>query len=390
MIRIGLSSLQSRLAAADNRPSGFDYMRLILATLVVATHATNVCYGMKYTLDVWAGPWRMLLAIILPMFFALSGFLVAGSLQRCRSLISFLGLRTIRLLPALAVDTLVGALIIGPLFTAMPLADYFSDPTFAAYFLNIVGDIHYTLPGVFAENPWPHAVNQQLGTLPFEMICYASLAGLAFVGAIRHRKFYWPFVVTLNIFLFVYFTLIKGAVHGSTVSFPTLVQCFLYGIGLYLYRDKIAWSPVLGALSLIATLACLTVPSGDYLAPLPAAYFTAYLGLMQPKRIRLISTGDYSYGIFLYGFPVQQAVVAVMGSAGTVWYANLLFSFPITFCLAVFSWWCVEKPALSFKSHLLRLEERVLNLSALVPGGRYLFPPIMNTPLPPNDNAATR
>lgn len=67
------------------------------------------------------------------MFFALSGFLVAASFERTKTLGMFYGLRAIRIYPALAFDTIVSALILGPLFTGLPLSSYFSDPLFLRY-----------------------------------------------------------------------------------------------------------------------------------------------------------------------------------------------------------------------------------------------------------------
>ena len=96
------------------------------------------------------------------MFFALSGFLVAGSMERTPKLSQFLTLRIIRLVPALAVEVLLCALILGPLVTNKPLWDYFAAPEFWAYFRNIVGDVHFTLPGVFEDNKLPRIVNASL------------------------------------------------------------------------------------------------------------------------------------------------------------------------------------------------------------------------------------
>lgn len=98
---------------AAGRTTGFDYMRLVLATAVLCTHSIDVSYGVKFTIEFANGPIRPLIALLLPMFFALSGFLVAGSLERCRSLVSFMGLRVIRLAPALAFETVLAALILG-------------------------------------------------------------------------------------------------------------------------------------------------------------------------------------------------------------------------------------------------------------------------------------
>src|SRR5579872_720444 len=150
----GGRSLEQRLEATRWRPSGFDYMRLVLALGVICWHSTLTSYGgAEHNLiaDVVLFP---LAIFILPMFFSLSGFLVAGSLERSKTFLTFLGLRVFRIMPALAVEVLLSALILGPLLTTLSLGAYVRDSEFHAYFLNIVGDIHYLLPGVFTSNPF--------------------------------------------------------------------------------------------------------------------------------------------------------------------------------------------------------------------------------------------
>ena len=71
------------------------------------------------------------------------------------------------------------ALILGTLLTTLPLGEYFAHPMLHSYFLNIIGDIHYFLPGVFDQNP-SHRVNGQLWTIPFELECYIVLAAVAY------------------------------------------------------------------------------------------------------------------------------------------------------------------------------------------------------------------
>jgi peptidoglycan/LPS O-acetylase OafA/YrhL len=66
-------------------------------------------------------------------------------------------------------------------------------------------------------------------------------------------------------------------------------------------------------------MALLLVPNGDYLIAFPVAYMTIYLGLLNPGRQKLLLSGDYSYGIFLYGYPIQQAVAA-FGPVMHEWY----------------------------------------------------------------------
>jgi peptidoglycan/LPS O-acetylase OafA/YrhL len=56
------------------------------------------------------------------MFFAFSGYLVAGSLQHCRTLTGFLSLRLLRLLPALAMEVILSTLVLGSLVTSLTLS----------------------------------------------------------------------------------------------------------------------------------------------------------------------------------------------------------------------------------------------------------------------------
>jgi peptidoglycan/LPS O-acetylase OafA/YrhL len=130
---------------------------------------------------------RPLVDSIPALFFSLSGFLIAGSLERCRTVIFFAGLRIFRLFPALVVEVSLSALILGPLLTNIDLPSYLRGYDFSHYFRNMVGDIHYRLPGVFTDNPFPSFVNGQLWTVPYELRCYEVLLVIAVIGASRSR-----------------------------------------------------------------------------------------------------------------------------------------------------------------------------------------------------------
>lgn len=348
------------------RTTGFDYLRLALATAILCSHSIDVSYGVKFTVDFENGPIRPLIAILLPMFFALSGFLVAGSLDRCRSLVSFMGLRIIRLVPALAFETVLAALVLGPLLTRLPLGSYFSDGLLPRYFFNVVGHIQYLLPGLFEDNPWPRTVNAQLWTLPYELICYIALATLALFSLHHRRHIFALVVVALNIILMAHYV-INAASAGwndqPVAPGPVMVLAFLYGITFHLYRDKVPHSAGLGFVAGALALAVLIHPATDYLVPLPAAYFTVWLGLTRPRPSLLTRHGDYSYGIFLFGFPIQQAATQLMGPGFREWYWNIAAALPITILFAMLSWHAVEKPSLALRGPLKRLEDRMLAAS---------------------------
>ncbi|MHC2256221.1 acyltransferase family protein [Bradyrhizobium embrapense] len=353
-----MPSLADQLALSRNRPAGFDYMRVVLAATIIGLHSLNVSLGLGEALQVQS-KLRIGVAMILALFFALSGFLVTASLLRCKSLISFLGLRVLRIGPALAVETTLSAVVIGSVFTELPLAQYVADPKFHAYFLNIVGDIHYELPGVFLNNPLPRLVNCQLWTVPYELWCYVILALLAVTTIAFNRVAYLAFMVIAQIGLIGY-DIYRWDVVPIQLRPHLLVFSFLAGVGFYLWRDKVPYDRTVCLFALVLCAAGMATGRGDALAPVPAAYVACYFGLMNPRRSWIVASGDYSYGLYLYGFVIQQCVAA-FGPPAQPWYLNLLISLPLAFGIAVASWHLVEKHALRLRAQVERIEAAVLS-----------------------------
>jgi peptidoglycan/LPS O-acetylase OafA/YrhL len=294
------------------------------------------------------------------LFFALSGFLVAGSLDRSQTMVTFLGLRALRIAPALIVEILLSALILGPLLTTLTLKEYFLGDEFRLYFLNLVGYIHYYLPGVFKANKHAY-VNGQLWTVPYELVIYFVLSCLAALGIYR-RKSFLLLVVGLYYVAQVVNTILHGTVFVS--GFPTgagVTMAFVSGLAIYRHRDQIAFSKGLFALSVLLTVALLSVQGGSRFVALPVAYVAVYLGLLNPRRNKLLLSGDYSYGVYLYAFPMQQALI-VISPVFRIWYWHALTALVCSFAVAVCSWWLIEKPALAQRDRLKVIEIRWLEL----------------------------
>jgi peptidoglycan/LPS O-acetylase OafA/YrhL len=347
-------TLADKTKAADGRPSGFDYLRIGLALSVVLIHVPQVVYGTGVSYSFWM-PWlRPVSAIVVPMFFALSGFLVAGSMLRSKTLVTFFGLRILRIAPALSVEVTLSALILGPVFTSMPLGDYFSDPVFFRYFYNLIGHVQYNLPAVFTSNPFPDQVNSQLWTIPPELKCYILMGVMSLFLVFRNRTYLLVVAVAFNVLVFVFY---HDSDEPGRINVPpiAIVGAFLAGVTVFIFRDKIAASFAVFAASLLGCIALLYTPDGDYLIAFPVAYVTVYLGTFNPQRNGLIFSGDYSYGIYLYGFPIQQAVNALTGPHRS-WYLDLCFVLPATFAVAALSWWFIEKPALQLRALLPHIE----------------------------------
>lgn len=352
-------SLQDRIAAAEGRPSGFDYLRILLAIIVIVDHAPTLTLGAE--IDPWSSVFGPPLRLVVPMFFALSGFLVAGSFERSKTLVKFFGLRVIRIFPALAVETIVSAIIIGPMLTTLALGAYFTDPLFFRYFINILGEPQYLLPGVFESNPTAY-VNGQLWTIPFELACYVSVAVVALLGGQR-RRVVVPLVTVATLLIYL---LARGVYWHSFPALnralpgPMLVSSFLAGVSFYVYRDRVSASHLVGTASGLVSVVLMALPGfWQFLAPITTAYFTCYLGSLNPRRIAMLKTADLSYGLYLYGSVNLQVFVAMFPDL-RMWPVTAAYGVSVGLVIAGISWAWVEKPALKLRKQVDAIEQYYL------------------------------
>lgn len=353
-----MTTLADQLVRAGGRPTGFDYLRIGLALSILVGHSVAKSNGLEWAIEVGRTPWRALIALFVPMFFAVSGFLVAASLDRTPALPNYLGLRALRIFPGLTTEVVLSALILGPICTSLPLALYFSSPEFGEYFFNIIGYVHYRLPGVFENNPFPEVVNGQLWTVPFELASYTLLGLLGLFGIVRNRWLFLIAVIASEIVaLAIHINtprMFDGGVFGAVGGFR-VAHVFFAAALLYAFRDRVPMSLPLFIVSAAASAVLLSNwrPIGDYLVSFPLAYATVYLGLLNPPKNVLIAHGDFSYGIYLYGTPLGQ-FVASWGAWTHVWWINVALALPMTVLAAIFSWFAIEKPALGLRRFLVR------------------------------------
>ncbi len=343
--------------ACSKSAPGFDFMRIALAIAVLISHSFNTTMPDAAIKSFMAGPANGMVTFILPMFFCLSGFLVTSSLERVCSVWVFAGHRAIRIIPALAAEVLLSAFILGPLVTTVPLQAYFTDPHFYSYIGNVIGRIRFVLPGVFTNNPMPNTVNLSLWTVPYELDCYVVLLVLIATTAIRSRKFILLLVFGLAGLKFVLpffvdpLSFIGGYVieqPGNPYSGYTLVLSFLVGVSAFLWRDKIylkAWAASLCAVAFVfLSQSRLTAP----IVPFVLGYLTVYIGMTHMPKLPFFSTGDYSYGVYLYAFPIQQTFAYAFPHL-RIWWLSAAFTIVAATAVASASWHLIERPSLKLR-----------------------------------------
>jgi peptidoglycan/LPS O-acetylase OafA/YrhL len=348
---------------SDSMDNNFNLIRLLCAWGVLVYHSIPLA---ERTLAVPDYIYRFLSIstgeFCVLVFFSISGFLIYRSMTRS-SLKSYVIARALRLLPALIIALLLTVFVVGPLTTSLTTAEYFSNHGTWSYFsnLNLLSrDTQYSLPGVFENNPYPRAVNGSIWTLPLETRLYVATILFFFaVTALKYlftKQFQRYHLLALGIIaIAAYFILLDLQRMGNRhVLTMTLFNCaFFIGGMFYAYRDKIplhfSWSIAL--LAGIPFLQSTTVyPLYGTLTIVYTVLVLAYLA--KGKILAFNKLGDYSYGMYIYAFPVQQCLShwTDIGFIGMVFWATLT-----TLLLSVLSWHFLESPMLARKKAIAKL-----------------------------------
>ncbi|TCL85820.1 MULTISPECIES: acyltransferase [unclassified Rathayibacter] len=317
------------------RGNDFDALRLVAALMVVVGHGA-VLLG---------EPAPRLLGLPVhslgvSVFFCVSGFLIAGSMERAPSAGRFLWHRVLRIFPALIVVVAVSMLVLGPLVSSLPVGAYFSSPQTWAYALNVPLLAQYELPGVFdsAVHARP-AVNGSLWTLGVEFCCYLGVLALRWVPG-RARG-------VLAVVALVGLAVVTG-LGGALGSSAELCAFFAAAAAVRLLVPAawLRWPAGVVALTVLLLAAGTPLQQVALWVALPVLVIVVGTGSLPVLR-RAARFGDFSYGLYLWSYPVQQLVLEVLGRLPMA--ADLALVVAVTLLLAVASWWLVERPALRWK-----------------------------------------
>lgn len=348
-----------------NRDNNFNLIRFIAASLVLYTHSFALATGDRNKEPLQDSLGMTLGNISVDIFFVTSGFLIASSFFARNNIIAFTWARVLRIYPALIVAVTFCTFIIGLFFTTHTTPDYLSNPVTYKFFIKnitLFWGVEYNLPGVFANTPAKFAVNGSIWTLPYEVKMYAYLA---IIGSVLIFFQQWISTNYLKIiFLIIAIIAIVSNIANHFLLFSPikplhLFSMFFAGVAFYLYRDNIYLSTRI-FLSFLLPLSlsvfqkeiffivfCLVIP-----------YLIFYIAYVPAGIIRKFNAmGDYSYGIYIYAFPVQQSIAALIPNISI---SNMIvLSFAITFILSLFSWHFVEKKMLKMKNNSIFFEKIV-------------------------------
>jgi peptidoglycan/LPS O-acetylase OafA/YrhL len=279
------------------------------------------------------------------VFFAISGYLVAASAEATGSTARFLAKRALRIYPGLGFCLLLLAFALGPFATSLGTGAYLASPeTWRFVAQNLAMNIDWnTLPGVrFTAFPAGAVLDGPLWSLPCEVTMYLMVAGLSALGLIRLR------VIAALIAAGLLADLMDTASWGTTLGGALwLLPFFAAGMALHKLRAYpiFGWRPALAALLVLA----LAVPLKLFIPSfaLAGSYLVIYLARLG-RPLRAARFGDLSYGLYIYGWPAEQATTRALGGAAP-WWQVLALALPAAAALAFLSWHLVEAQALKLK-----------------------------------------
>lgn len=341
--------------------NNFDLLRFIAALVVILAHS----YYLKDSSI--SDPLRQLTngAIDFPelglsIFFIISGFLITGSLIRSRTAYGYLWKRALRIFPGLLFALLFSVFLVGPLVTEVSLLSYFTNPANYEHLKAIsLFNLPNSIPDAFTDFSC-RTINGSLWTLPYEFFFYILVLLLFPIKKFRlitHFLILVAFLLLTGLRIYLNQRLVWYDYHTPFLlglritSFMTFSTYFSAGMVIYIFRNElnIVSRPVLHLI-----LGVMLIGISSYFAVFSVVKFIfiplitcgfAYL----PGRLNDFGKfGDYSYGLYIYAYPIQQTLMYFFREVLPVWLFFFLASV-VTFVFAYLSWHFVEKRALNLK-----------------------------------------
>jgi peptidoglycan/LPS O-acetylase OafA/YrhL len=344
------------LTGLPPRQNNFDALRLVAAVSVIFSHAFLIAEGTQNNelLIRLTGNQSILGLAGVFVFFAVSGFLVTQSFEQTGNPLHFLAKRALRIFPGLFVATLVSAFVLGSLVTDLPLGTYLSCPEPYQYVVGntLLDQTVHELPGVwFADTSVGLEVNGSLWTLRSEFMMYLMVLLL---GMLRLLTLRMSLLLLAFGMVSLHFNMLDefekwGWLFQLLSGWAWLAGFFAAGMVLY----KLRHTRILdGRIALLALAGlALSIPLRQFilLFPLFGCYLALWLALN--PRLPVIPAarfGDLSYGLYIYGWPVEETVMWLSGGRAA-WWQIFLIALPAASAVAFLSWHLVERPMLRLK-----------------------------------------
>lgn len=326
--------------------NNFHFIRLIAALCVIYGHTAAITgKGPQDIFLTYVGV-KFIGGVAVDVFFLISGFLITASAISSKGLIYYSFSRALRIFPALIVCVFITTFILGLALTLDP--NYLYKKETWNYFLvnGFAIDTIYTLPGVFDQHP-DKAMNGSLWSLPVEVKLYGLVFLLALTGIAKNRYLF-------NTVFFSCLTITYFKPESVDFILPYdnhLKAALMFYIGSFIYINKASINFNIMTFLFLFILMGMSINKDNvyyiYILFLP---YMIFFFAFSPIKILAEIKNDYSYGIYLYGWPCQQIVFMVATEQSNLF--QCLLSCVLAFLCAFLSWHIIEKNALKIKQPL--------------------------------------
>jgi peptidoglycan/LPS O-acetylase OafA/YrhL len=346
--------LEAKIASC--RDNNFNLLRLIAAASVLVSHAYPISLGPTEVEPLARSLGMTLGTLGVITFFSVSGYFISQSFYHRRSVLEFVVARVLRIYPGLLWVLALTVLILGPALTKLDLAHYYMNRDTLLYVPKnlLLGPLQYNLPGVFGDNPFPGVMNGSLWTLAYETACYVMVAVIGLFGLTANNRRFSLFLFMYGLWYVALMPILDGGGHGHLTilrDLHLLTLPFVIGMTIFQFRQRVPLRFSILTVFAVASLISYDSLWFQELFILTWSYGVFYFGFLRVEPLlKYNRLGDYSYGMYIFGFPVEQTIAAVyVGSSPNF---VILLSVPLTLMLAVVSWHCVEERALAQKSNV--------------------------------------
>jgi peptidoglycan/LPS O-acetylase OafA/YrhL len=341
------------------RKNNFDPLRLVLASLVIISHS----FTMVHT--TWPEPLAFLTkgqmdlgGLAVDAFFTISGSLIAASWVRSRGLADYARKRILRIYPGFLVCCLFSVFILAPIGQPR-LASFFASFPWPTFVKNALLLNRIELPRSFSPPPWlwDSELNGSLWTIKIEFECYILIALLGLAGLLKKRHLILGLTLLVNAAYVLSDLqpdfLARSAAAPAMLHFANhfrFCSYFLLGTCAWLFSDRIRYTRLPLALAVVSYLVGARLGCGSIFMPWALAFMLFYVAFHPRVSFgRMAQKRDLSYGVYLYGWPMQRVAVMLVGRQLNPYLLTLTCA-PLVLITAFLSWTFVEEPALALKS----------------------------------------
>lgn len=339
----------------DHKKNNFDFLRLIFAASVLVTHAYTLSGSKECDWLCQLTNGQVVFSYLgVKGFFVISGYLIFQSLERSRNLVDYYWKRLLRLFPALFIVLLLTTFLV-PIVYEGSVPYYLNKSLFTYLPKNLtLFHLQYNIEGVFEKNPYQATINGSLWTIQYEFTLYILLS---FLIIFKRRK---KVLIAILSGLMLFFWVGNRFYFNEFKQFTYIINGeLLLDLGIFFIAGSLMAALNIEKINrkweLILLVVIVIIASFYYNFFNASSYFTLpilfiLVGLNPIPIIENIGNkiGDLSYGIYIYGFPVQQTL---MHFYKLNYLELMIYSLFISAIFAFFSWHLVEKKMLKFKKY---------------------------------------